>query len=105
MIDRIVGLLFCQIEQRLRAQGILDLFERLGVGGLFFQDFDDVKTVLRSNQVGDLARSEGKRRFFEFGNRLPLANPAQIPAFFLGTRVFRVLFGQFVELGAFLGLL
>ena len=72
---------------------------------LFFQDFDDVKAVWRSHQIGNLSRRERKRRLFEFRDRLPLPNPAQVPAFLPGTGVFGILFGQLVEFRAFLSLL
>ena len=57
LVNRIRGLLFRLIERRLRAKGIPDLIEGLGVGRLLVEDFDNVKAVLRPDQIGDLVRS------------------------------------------------
>src|SRR5207245_10609610 len=48
---------------------------------------------------------EGVCSLFGVRDRLTLVDPAQIATFVLGTGILGVLFGQFVELGALLGLL
>src|ERR1041385_299509 len=91
------------LDQR-RTDGILHLFERLGVGGLLFEDLDDVKAVLRLDQVGNGAGRQGERSFLKFGYGLTVNEPAQIAAFFFAAGIFRIFFGEFVELAAFFGL-
>src|ERR1700732_2886086 len=85
---------------------ILYLFKGLGMGGLFIEDFYDVKAVLGLNDVRNFALFQAKSGLLELSDGLTLANPAEIAAFVFRTWVFRIFLGEILEFGtALLGLL
>src|SRR5271170_7333789 len=92
------------IENRLE-NGVVDFFESSRVGGFAVEDFDDVETVLRFDQVGDRALRQRERGLLKLGNGLPVNDPAEVATLGLRAVVLRIFLGEVLEIRAVLGLL
>src|SRR5580700_7445016 len=81
---------------------VANLFEGLGVSRLAVENFDDVKPVLRLDEIGNRTLRDAESGLLKFGDSLALDNPAKVAALGLGSVVFGIFLCKLLEIPALL---